>query len=150
MLEHNNKFVDKRLEALSVQTTVPKNSVLVSGSSPLYTSVEDSPYYQLNQERHQEVKAHIEVHLRRRERERRRSAVNKAVEYRGKIKRWLAANDLKPPRKSRPAVIPDMLQDRRTRSADKVLVALHKPCSFQDNAGADGRVGQRPDARPAR
>jgi hypothetical protein len=124
MLQRNSKFAGKRLEAMSAQMTVPHESVLLAGNTPLYTRVEDSPYYQLNRERHEVVKAHVEAHLRRRERDRRRGDLDKAVEYRRKMKEWLEANKLKRPRKSRAATIPALLQDgalpRRTRSADKV------------------------------
>ena len=72
MLQHNNKAASKRLEAMAAQMDVPHHAVLLTGKMPLYTRVEDAPYYHLNRERHEAVKMHIEAHLRRRERERRR------------------------------------------------------------------------------
>jgi len=93
-------------------------------NTPLYTTVEDSPFFELNIQRHEMVKAHVEVHVRRRELERRRAELSNAVEYRQKMKSWMKERDLPRVRKPKRAVIPDLLEDglpprRRTRSADK-------------------------------
>ncbi len=78
--------------------------------------------YQLNQDRHKVVQRHVEAQVRKLECERRVSQLKHAVEYRQKMKAWMAANNEKKQRK-KTAVIPHLILDaslprRRTRSTE--------------------------------
>ena len=78
ILEHNLKLRTKCMEAV---TQLGYSASLSLGcSTPLYTCVEDSPYFQLNIERHKVVEPHIVAHLRRLTKVRRQTQLKQAAE----------------------------------------------------------------------
>jgi len=86
--------------------------------APLYTRVEDAPFFEDNIKRHQVVKKYIAAHIRHVHEDAKKREMEAAVEYRKRMKSWMESNNEAPPRKLKPLIIPELLepQKRRTRS----------------------------------
>jgi len=92
------------------------------GISPIYQSVEKSPFYFYNLERHKVVKKHVATFVQAKVKEAKRKQLEVAAQYRQEMKKWLQVSDVKRQRKPKPVVeIPDLQPDpfrRKTRQAE--------------------------------